>query len=160
MRVLVVRHAIAEEPDPSRWPDDSKRPLTDKGERRFAEVAGALARIPDAPDVIITSPFARARRTAELLVEHTGWEPLVTDEALASGARPDRIANLLGRSHHEYAVIVGHEPDLGRFVVWSIGATPGSITLKKGGAALLEDHELRAGGARLAWLLPPKLLRG
>jgi phosphohistidine phosphatase SixA len=35
MKVYLVRHAIAHERSRARWPDDSKRELTQAGKRRF-----------------------------------------------------------------------------------------------------------------------------
>jgi phosphohistidine phosphatase len=157
MRVLVVRHAIAENEDRVRWPDDAQRPLTDKGERRFAKIAAALTDLAPAPDAVITSPFVRARQTAAILTSETGWASASEDAALVAGAHPERIAAMLDGLHVAVGCIVGHEPDLGRFVAWMIGATDGATPLKKGGAALL-DGALAAGGARLEWLLTPRAL--
>ena len=45
MEVVLVRHAIAAERDPSRWPDDRERPLTRQGEERMRRAAKGLAKV-------------------------------------------------------------------------------------------------------------------
>jgi phosphohistidine phosphatase SixA len=40
--VLLIRHAIAEDPDPDAWPDDLLRPLTERGVKRFRPAARGL----------------------------------------------------------------------------------------------------------------------
>ena len=37
MKLLIVRHGKAYDPNPMRWPDDSQRPLTDEGRARFTK---------------------------------------------------------------------------------------------------------------------------
>ena len=71
--LYVVRHAVAYERDAERWPDDARRPLTPKGEQRFQEAVKGLTSVA-APEVevVLSSPFARAWRTAEILAE-AGW---------------------------------------------------------------------------------------
>jgi phosphohistidine phosphatase SixA len=57
--LYIVRHAIAAERG-SEWPNDDKRPLTDRGIQRFkAEVAG-LRSLDVSIDEVITSPLIRA----------------------------------------------------------------------------------------------------
>src|SRR5688500_15620064 len=84
MIVYIVRHAPAGERDSARWPDDSKRPLTKNGERKFARAATGLAQIAAPPDVVLASPYTRAWRTAELLAENAGWPAPEECSALAA----------------------------------------------------------------------------
>ena len=64
--LYLVRHAVAEERGPA-WPDDSQRPLTEEGAKRWRRQAAGLAALEARPDLILTSPFTRARQTADLL---------------------------------------------------------------------------------------------
>src|SRR5262249_18753372 len=73
MELLLVRHAIAAERDPSRWPDDRDRPLTSQGEERMRRAARGLGRIAPEVDLAFASPLVRAWRTAEILHEEIGW---------------------------------------------------------------------------------------
>ncbi|HEY7678606.1 MAG TPA: hypothetical protein VIG69_16145 [Candidatus Methylomirabilis sp.] len=39
MDLYLVRHAFAGKRDPARWPDDTQRPITPEGARRFRQAA-------------------------------------------------------------------------------------------------------------------------
>ena len=58
MKLLLVRHAIAEERGP-RYPDDSLRPLTAAGIEKMREATAGIERLVR-PNRILTSPFTRA----------------------------------------------------------------------------------------------------
>ena len=113
MRLYIIRHAWAEEPGPQ-WADDSQRPLTADGRKRFRKVVEALAERGFAPQVIATSPYVRARETADIIVRHLGRHTpaLETVDALRCGS--DLAAALkwtAGRNEDEVAW-VGHMPDV------------------------------------------------
>jgi phosphohistidine phosphatase len=97
--VLLVRHAIAEEQDFSRWPDDGDRPLTREGIRRFEPVARRLGVLVPEVDRLLTSPLRRARQTADILARETAWPPAVDEAALAGGADPFGAIDLLRELH-------------------------------------------------------------
>ena len=61
--LYLVRHAIAAERG-SEWPDDTKRPLTERGISRFKEAVKGLRHLDVTVDEIFTSPLVRARQTA------------------------------------------------------------------------------------------------
>ena len=61
------------------WPDDSKRPLTERGMSRFKESVGGLKALDAVIDEIFSSPLVRARQTADLLA--AGVEGASTGEA-------------------------------------------------------------------------------
>jgi phosphohistidine phosphatase len=95
-------------------------------------------------DVCLTSPKARARRTAELACEALRVD-VETDERLAGGDfDPYELA--AGRGE---ILLVGHEPDFSRAVAMATGSR---VKFKKGGVAAFDDHLLHA-------LLRPKDLR-
>ena len=52
--------------------DDDLRPLTDTGEALVRAEGRAMKAMGLAPDVIVTSPLARARRTAEIVAAELG----------------------------------------------------------------------------------------
>ena len=43
MRLILIRHAKAEERDPVRYPDDDLRPLRDQGRQEHRRLSAALA---------------------------------------------------------------------------------------------------------------------
>lgn len=164
MRLLLVRHAIAEERDASRWPDDADRPLSTDGEARFRPAARGLARLVPRPDAVLSSGYRRAWRTAESLAEEAGWPaPDVCAALEPGGDAEDVLAAVDGRdgSPDAFIVLVGHEPDLGDLATALLGSAEGVPgAWKKGGALLLERAPGEPPGrARLLWYHPPKALR-
>jgi phosphohistidine phosphatase len=158
--VLLVRHAIAADRDSSAWPDDSLRPLTERGERRFRPAARGLRTIVASVDAILASPYVRAWRTAELLHEEAHWPAPERCEALEAERSPaDALAVLTAEGS---VALVGHEPFLSSFASLLLTGDEAAarLELKKGGAALLSfDSSAAPGEATLRWHLPPKILR-
>ena len=162
MRVLVIRHAVAFERDRRRWPDDGKRPLTTEGIEKFRKGARGLAKLPDPPEQVLTSPLVRAVQTAEILTAVTGWPAALEAPQLAPGQSTQQALALIREHSVDCLAVIGHEPGLSRLVAIAIGGTASraSIALKKGGVACLEfGRVVRPGGAQLLWLATPRLLR-
>lgn len=164
MRLYLVRHAIAAEQDPRRWPDDRQRPLTAAGRRRFTRTAKSLVAVMQSAgkvDRLITSPLLRARETAAIL-HQAGLPQPVEESVLAPGRTAARVLAVLRAHDAQSMVLVAHEPDLGRLLAVCIAGAEAKLSLRfrKGGAACLSFAGApRVGEATLEWLLPPKALR-
>ena len=112
MDLYVVRHAVAHKRDEDRWPDDAKRPLTPEGEERFRRAAGGIVRFVPEIGLVLSSPFVRAWRTAEIL-EQTGWSAPVRCEELEPDYPPHKVLGVLARHEDlDSVAIVGHRPGL------------------------------------------------
>jgi phosphohistidine phosphatase len=162
MDLYLVRHASAFDADQTRWPTDRDRPLTPDGEKRFRRAARGLASLVSSVDVMLSSPYARAWRTAELLAE-VGWPAPVECEALEAGRSPGDALQALQQHRRSGSVaLVGHEPTMHELVSYLLTADAGQAQaeFRKGAVALLDLDELRPGGAILRWLLQPKIMRG
>ena len=123
MDLIVWRHAEAEDGVP-----DLERRLTAKGRKQAERVAQWLLQRLPARFVLVASPAVRARQTAEAL-----GVPIKTDRTLAPGATPAAVVKACGWPDYKgAAVIVGHQPDLGRTLAELLGAH-GGFSLKKGG---------------------------
>ena len=123
MDLIVWRHAEAEDGVP-----DLERRLTAKGRKQAERVAQWLLQRLPARVVLVASPAVRAQQTAEAL-----GVPIKTDRTLAPGAAPAAIVKACGWPDYKgAAVIVGHQPDLGRTLAELLGAH-GGFSLKKGG---------------------------
>ncbi len=106
MRVLIVRHAEAAPGTP-----DELRALTAAGREQARMLGQTLRESGFAADAVVTSPFLRARETADALELA---EPTV-DERLAPGATPDDLRQAAaGRG--ETVVLIGHQPDCSQAV--------------------------------------------
>src|SRR5215216_1931675 len=109
MDLYIVRHAVAFGRDPDRWPDDSKRPLTPEGEEEFRVAARGLAQLASRVDAILSSPYLRAWRTAEILSELDSWPAPEPSPVLEPTLPPEKAAFAL----EDYAdansvAVVGH----------------------------------------------------
>ena len=160
-RLYLVRHAIAEERG-SDWPDDSKRPLSDDGIKRWRRQAAGLVALDARPDLILTSPFTRARQTADLLAAAFAKKPKVVElPALQPGAKVrDVLRALQPEGRIASLALVGHEPGLGELAALLVGfKTPPEF--KKGGVARIDVAILPPppGSGQLYSWLTPKILR-
>jgi len=157
--LLIVRHAIAAERGED-WPDDDLRPLTERGVSRFQTALRGLDWMGVELDEVWTSPLVRARQTADLLAAALNSPPVHQLDALAPGHTPEAVARALGgTTRRQRLAVVGHEPGLGELAAWLLGADR-PLTLKKGGACLIEAGALsRPGSGELLWFLPPRVLR-
>jgi phosphohistidine phosphatase len=159
---LVIRHGIAHDTAPSGRDED--RALNDRGRAALAESMPGLVAAARTPEVILTSPFLRARETADIVAAAFNGAPVEPLAALAAGARAgDMLATVAcqcDRAGGAFA-LVGHEPDLGSFISYALAATArGFHSPRKGGVCLLEFPALpRAGNATLEWALEPEHLQ-
>jgi phosphohistidine phosphatase len=112
-------------------------------------------------DVVLTSPYVRARHTAEILMAGLSPAPaLEVLDVLAPGHAPADVAARIGGQNNRRAIaVVGHEPDLGQLAAWLIGARE-PLVFKKGGIARIDVPSLPPGrDGCLLWLATPKMLR-
>src|ERR1700690_274518 len=92
MLLYIIRHAWAEERDPQQWPDDSQRPLTADGQKRFNKLLKKLTDVRFAPSIIASSPLLRCRQTAELIAERFPSKPnIVLLDALAPNSNLESL---------------------------------------------------------------------
>ena len=158
--LYLVRHAVAADRG-SEWPDDTKRPLTERGISRFKEVVKGLRRLEVEIDEIFTSPLIRTHQTAELLAAGLeGKPPVKILDALAPGHTSGAVMTQLAKvAKRRRVALVGHEPDLGELAAHLIGAGR-ALTFKKGGICRIDVGSLSARRAgSLVWFVPPSLLR-
>lgn len=142
-RFLLVRHAEAEGSASS----DAERRLTAEGRARFEAHARALA-----PSLrlarVVTSPYARARETAEILAAATG-AAVEEEPALASGGSTGAELVAAGRRLGDGVAIVGHNPELADAVAL-LGGRP--VPVRPGAVAAVDFD---GAGERLAWIRAP-----
>jgi phosphohistidine phosphatase len=162
MDVYFVRHAVAEQRDPSRWPDDVGRPLTEKGRAGFRSAARGLRRVVPSVDVVLASPYVRSWQTAEILSEEAGWPAPEPCAALEPGHPAEDALKVLAGRTLEAVALVGHEPHLSSLVsLLTVGRSGGlRMTFKKGAVALVvSDVDPAPGDGLLVWAMTPAILR-
>jgi phosphohistidine phosphatase len=161
LTLYLVRHASADHADASKWPDDSKRPLTQNGIQKFRDAAKGLRRLVPEVEVVLSSGYARAWETAELLHEVAGWPQPQESSALEAGRPPTPAIDAL-REHEEKSIaLVGHEPHLSTLAsILCGGGENFHLKLRKGGVAVVRvDGDPAPGSGYLLWAVGPKILR-
>jgi phosphohistidine phosphatase len=159
MELYLIRHADAVPAGANGVAEDSERPLTDAGRAQCEPLARALLRQHVGLERIVTSPYLRARQTADGLREH--WSApapeLVVCEALAPGGRRRKLARFLRDLGMESVALVGHNPDLSVLAAWLIGGKTVQVELAKAGVARIEcDSKPGKGAGVLTWMVTPE----
>jgi phosphohistidine phosphatase len=159
MLLYILRHAYAGEHGDPRYPDDSKRPLTNHGRKRFDRLVKQLTNGELAPQVIGTSPYLRCRQTAELLADRL-VEPadLQVIPRFSPGADVTDLTSWCSTLTAEQMAYVGHAPDVDQIASALMGSRNGAIHFTKGAIAAVEfDEKIAPGQGVLRWMATPKL---
>jgi phosphohistidine phosphatase len=166
MYLYLIRHGIAEDPDPislDSTASDELRSLTRAGRKKIEQVADRLVKLELKFDLIVTSPLVRARQTAEIAYNKQLSPKLEVSQALKpSGNLPAWLREWETRStanNISHLALVGHEPNLSEWAELLIfGKVWHQLVLKKGGIIGLKFTESRieVGTAQLWCLMSPK----
>ena len=132
MDLILWRHADAEG-----GIDDLARRLTPKGKEQAAAMAKWLRAHLPKDYTLLASPAVRAQQTAEAL-----GAKIVTDKKLAPGATVAAITGAAQR-YSGLAIVVGHQPDLGRAAAQLAGAS-GEWHVEKGAIVWFAGGHLKA----------------
>jgi phosphohistidine phosphatase len=164
MKIHVLRHGISVNRNDLDVENDAERPLTPKGKRQLRQVAAAMKKMGLRFDLVLSSPYLRARQTAEIVADSLKLKKqLKFLDALA----PDgSLKNLIGQLNEskpapENVLLVGHEPYLSCLIsLLTTGGMDLAMDFKKGGLCKLEIEKLSHGRcATLVWLLTPRQMK-
>lgn len=163
MNLYLLRHAIAVEAGAPGCSRDADRRLSEEGIRKLESVAIAMRGMGLEIEVVLTSPYVRARETARYVARVLGGDiPLVEAPSLSPSGTPASVARSLKAlaPMPENVLLVGHEPNLGELASWLLsGNTRAQIRFKKAGLCRLSCAGLNTGArATLEWLLTPRQL--
>lgn len=150
-----LRHAEAEDQRDS----DFERRLTAKGLEQAAKVAKFCLRNGLLPDLILSSPVARARSTAEIVAKASNQD-LVIAKWLACGMTPDTCRREIPPlAENAFVLLVGHEPDFSRSIASLLALPdPGSLKIRKASLTVLEVQSSEPCTAQLQFSLPARLM--
>jgi phosphohistidine phosphatase len=158
MLIYLLRHAIAEEPT-SGLPD-ADRALTGEGVRKLRDVLRRARSGGLSPGQILTSPFRRARQTAELAAKALSFDqPLLTTGTLVPSSAPQETWDEIRLYKGETALLlVGHEPAMSQLAGFLLAVPELRIDFKKGAMVRIDVPSLgpRPRGV-LKWMLAPRL---
>jgi phosphohistidine phosphatase len=141
-------------------PDDL-RPLTKAGQKEMKRAAKGLREEVKNIDLLATSPYTRARQTAEIVADEYDIEDVEVIDVLKPDVELEEFERWCSSWDEDKVIaIVGHEPHLGELATWLLtGNKNGSIRFKKGGACLIDfEGALSRGQGTLYWLLTTKQL--
>ena len=161
MNLFLLRHGLAVEPGTSGYATDAARPLTPEGERKLWRIAEAMSAMKLSFDLIFSSPYLRARQTAEIIAEafHAKRKLGFMDQLVPGGSAKGLIGQLNRLAPPpDDVLLVGHEPSMSGLISLLVSGEPYfSVLMRKGGLAKLSCESLKAGRcATLEWLLTPK----
>jgi phosphohistidine phosphatase len=163
MKLLLIRHAIAEEREDfaRTGKDDRLRPLTDEGRKKMKQVARGLQEIVPEIDLLATSPLTRAAQTGAIVDSVYGGLKEVEIEELSPESTPNDFLRWLRKQKAACIAAVGHEPSISLILSWLLtGSERRIFSFRKGGVCLLDfPDEIGAGTATLLWALTPAQLR-
>ena len=119
--LLVLRHAKSSWSDPAL--DDHERPLNMRGRRDAPRMGELVREYRLIPDVVISSDAARARLTAEAVVEAARYGGEIRLDPRLYLAGPADILSVLRSvgENAETVMIVGHNPGLEELVAHLTG---------------------------------------
>lgn len=132
MMLFLMRHGDAVHSAPS----DAERVLSAAGRQEVLAAAGRLRESEPGIQRILSSPYARARQTAELVSEVLGVAPVESCDWVTPDNEPGETARRLGQllAGCPSALVVTHQPIISRLIMY------------------LTDTGVPMGTASIAWL--------
>ena len=157
MEIYILRHGIAEDHNAA---GDAQRSLTDEGRRKLRRVLERAAKAKVAPSLILSSPYVRARQTAELAAEVLEYRKKMVnlDTLTPEGSAETVWEEIRARRQESSILIAGHEPLLSASVAFLLGSPAMHVDMKKGALARIDmDRFGPKPDGTLCWLLTPRL---
>lgn len=156
MKLYLLRHADALE-----GADDVTRPLSERGRAQCKQIGTFCKHAAILFDAAYSSPLARARETAELVLAITNLARPVTvmdSECLLNDTSPPAFCDWLDTlPAAKHILMVGHTPSLADRVRHMLGiAQPEGFKLPKAGLACLTTEDRRKACLKL--FVSPKFL--
>ena len=161
MELYLVRHGIADDDSPTG--KDADRPLTTEGRRKLQDTLRVVADSGVQLGSIVSSPYVRARQTAEIAKNVLGFrDEVLLSNALRPESDPQDIWQEIRTVYRgaDCVLFASHEPLMSRCTGYLLGAPELLIDFKKGAIVRIdiEQFGIQPRGT-LRWMLVPKLAR-
>ncbi len=143
MEIILMRHAKAEEKNLIKYPNDELRPLTDDGKEIQKNISKAMKKIAKNIDIILTSPFLRAKQTAEITAFYLGLvDKMESTDYLGNDFTIENIAALIQEKSltENRVLLIGHEPNLSQIAGYYLGNEI-NLQFKKSGIMIITFAE-------------------
>jgi phosphohistidine phosphatase len=154
MDLYLFRHGEAEPRGPA--VEEARRALTDKGRRDVSRVAERARKAKVQPSIIVTSPYTRARQTAEIAAKSLPAE-IVESRHLRPSGDPAKLWLELAPHAGKAVLLAGHEPHMSKLVQYLLCADL-KIDFKKGALVriMASDPPSEPKGI-FKWMITPRL---
>ena len=154
--IYILRHGHAQNADNGL--NDFDRALTEEGIEKINKLSLFFNGLDISLEFILSSPYIRAKQTAEIFISHLICKPtLKIVDFLSCGVSSKEISRgLMEYSSSKNLLLVGHSPDLEIFLGKIIGAE--RVALKKGALAKVGFENSIEMSGELEWLITPKLV--
>ena len=158
--LLLLRHAKSDWDDTSLR--DFDRPLAARGERDAPRIGKALRKRGSRPDLIISSPAARAKATIEAVIKAAKLNLEIRFDETVYGASSPELMKLIRRlpDGSSCVLLVGHNPGFEDLVGRLSGSHERMPTAALACIEFQIDNweDVDDGAGKLAWLLTPRQL--
>ena len=158
MEIYLVRHGAAHTKE-----DDQERHLNKDGLEQCHLSGKALRRLDIKFDLVISSPKARARQTAEIIAGEVGYpkNKIKVTETLEPTASPkDTISYLNNFTEKNNVMLAGHLPLLGNLASELLSKNPQiSFYFEAGAVCRIDVDQPISHTGTFRWFLTPEQLR-
>lgn len=147
MHVYVIRHGKAEQDSETGL--DRDRVLKGKGHKQARWLADTISASDVRPELVLSSPYPRARETAEPIWDVLGMDAQIDDRLGAERSLSDMLDVLLDARGSSCVAIVSHNPNCARVVSTlcnGLLTMPGGHRTGELAHVLVDDSELIGTG--------------
>lgn len=137
---------------------DARRGLIKEGKEQCILMARTLSALKAQIDVIVSSPLKRSMQTAQLVGTEMGYDAKVeVSPALSLDGDYAGFQQMLARyANYDGVLVVGHNPNLFRFLGRLIAAKGAAIRIRKAAVARIN---MDSHPPLLQWLIDPRSAR-
>jgi len=161
MQIYLLRHAIAEEGVPGQ--PDAERALVPEGRRKLKEVLRLARQADTAVSLILTSPYRRARETADLVADLLANDAeLLESSALGPDSQAETVWQEV-RAHKsvDSVLLVSHEPLMSATTAFLLNCPALRMDFKKGALVRIDVESFGPQPhGTLRWMVTPRLAAG
>jgi phosphohistidine phosphatase len=160
--LLLLRHAKSVKNDGTLV--DFDRSLNNRGKDDAELIGSFLGDQKIVPDLVLSSPAKRARRTTELVLKAADWNRTPEFDERIYDASLYRLLNVVSEigSSNNVVMLVGHNPGFEELLAALTGELAGLPTCAVASIDLQVNDWAKAGvrAGKLKWLVTPKTLKG
>lgn len=158
--LFILRHAKSSWSEPEL--SDFDRPLNERGLKAAPIMGELMKENAFQPSIVLSSPAARAKATAELVKEAGSLEAEIRYDEGIYGASPSRLVETVSGldDDHSSTMLVGHNPGIEGFIRYLTGQIEPMPTAALAVIELRIDkwRDLNAGSGDLRSIFRPKEL--